>query len=194
MPQCGRCKGDNMSGSVRLSIRPSVHPFAYLRSNFRNHHDTCTQNERLPKRRQKRCQSDNFMVVTKKVVKVVSIYNQNVVIIFDNLLMTLTTFGWRPCSLELPKQAPSNPNPKVVKLTTLWLLIDKLMFCVWNTVQDLCQCVHVVSNKETFAIKSCAQRSGAFDFLKEGAFHSRPVGCVCCGPITAGLVLQLISN
>ena len=39
-----------------------------------------TQNERLSKRRQKSCQGDNFMVVTEKVVKVVSIYNQNVVI------------------------------------------------------------------------------------------------------------------
>ncbi len=39
-----------------------------------------TQNERLSKRRQNCCQNDNFLVVTEKVVKVISICNQNVVL------------------------------------------------------------------------------------------------------------------
>ena len=39
-----------------------------------------TQNETLSKSCQRCWQSDTFMVVTQKVVKVVSLYNQNVVV------------------------------------------------------------------------------------------------------------------
>ena len=39
----------------------------------------------------------------------------------------------------------------------------------WNTVQDLCG---FVSNQEMFAIKSCAQRSGAFNILRTRSVDS----------------------
>ena len=34
----------------------------------------------------------------------------------------------------------------------------------WNTAQDLCL---LVSNQETFAIKSCAQQQGAFNNVED---------------------------
>ena len=43
--------------------------------------DRPTQNARLSDSRQKRCQSDNFMVVKRKVVKVVTVDNQKVAIL-----------------------------------------------------------------------------------------------------------------
>ncbi len=75
-----------------------------------------TQNERLSKRRQKRCQSDNFMVVTKKVVKVVSIYNQNVVI--------MTTQIWYQVDWSLVVKVINWTTLTIVKLSqlSLWQL------------------------------------------------------------------------
>ncbi len=41
----------------------------------------------------------------------------------------------------------------------------------WNTVQDLCLFVSNHGNQETFPIKSCVQRSRAFNYMENLYLH-----------------------
>ncbi len=49
-------------------------------------------------------------------------------------------------------------------------------FDTWNTVQDLCV---FVSNQETFAVKSCAQRSRAFNYSEWLIYYTQSKDTVC---------------